>query len=71
MYRLLKLHNPLRDKRAFFLVIRDANPRKSCNAILIREGDDVWEELDTEDELELVVVEMVSNDKEMVSIDTL
>ncbi|KAG7529622.1 hypothetical protein ISN44_Un131g000100 [Arabidopsis suecica] len=27
----------------------DANPRNSYNAILIREGDDVWEELDTED----------------------
>ncbi|CAB77974.1 putative athila-like protein [Arabidopsis thaliana] len=40
----------------------DANPRKSCNAILIREGDDVWEELDTEDELELAVAEMVSTD---------
>jgi len=40
----------------------DANPRKSCNAILIREGDDVWEELDTEDELEIVVAEMVSTD---------
>jgi len=40
----------------------DANPRKSCNAILIREGDDVWEELDIEDELELAVAEMVSID---------
>ena len=40
----------------------DANPRKSRNAILIREGDDVWEELDTEDELELAVAEMVSTD---------
>ena len=40
----------------------DANLRKNCNAILIREGDDVWEELDTEDELELAVVEMVSTD---------
>ena len=40
----------------------DANPRKSCNAILIREGDDVWDELDTEDELELAVAEMVSTD---------
>jgi len=41
---------------------RDANPRKSCNAILIREGDYVWEELDPEDQLELVVVEEVSID---------
>jgi len=40
----------------------DANPRMSYNAILIREGDDVWEELDTEDKLELAVVEMVSTD---------
>jgi len=31
----------------------DANPRKSCNAILIRDGDDVWEEVNTEEELEL------------------
>ena len=40
----------------------DANPRKSCNAIFIREGDDVWEELDTKDELKLAVAEMVSTD---------
>ena len=40
----------------------DANQRKSCNAILIREGDDVWEELDTEDELNLAVAEMVLTD---------
>ena len=40
----------------------DANPRKSCNAILIIEGDDVWEELDTEDELKLAVAEVVSTD---------
>ena len=40
----------------------DANPRKSCNAILIREGDDVWEELDTEDKLELAAAELVSTD---------
>jgi len=40
----------------------DANPKKSCNAILIIEGDDVCEELDTEDELELAVAEMVSTD---------
>jgi len=40
----------------------DANPRKSYNAILIRERDDVWEELDTEDELELAVAKMVSTD---------
>ncbi|KAG7529619.1 Ribonuclease H-like superfamily [Arabidopsis suecica] len=31
----------------------DANPRKSCNAILIKEGDYVWEELDIANELEL------------------
>jgi len=40
----------------------DANPKKSCNAILIREGEDVCEELDIEDELELAVAEMVSID---------
>jgi len=40
----------------------DANQRKSCNAILIREGDDVWEELDTKDELKLAVAEMVLTD---------
>ncbi|CAE6126025.1 unnamed protein product [Arabidopsis arenosa] len=37
----------------------DANPKRTCNAILIRDGDDVWEELDTEDELELAAVEPV------------
>ncbi|KAG7610747.1 hypothetical protein ISN44_As05g027790 [Arabidopsis suecica] len=47
---------------SFLLRNPDANPRKSCNAILIREGDDMWEELDTEDELELAVAEMVSTD---------
>ena len=30
----------------------NANLRKSCNAILIRDGDEVWEEVDTEQELE-------------------
>jgi len=40
----------------------DANPKKSCNAILIRERDDVWEQFDTKDELELVVAGMVSTD---------
>ncbi|CAE5974240.1 unnamed protein product [Arabidopsis arenosa] len=37
----------------------DANPKRTCNAILIRDGDDVWEELDTEDELELAAAEPV------------
>ncbi|KAG7568089.1 Retrotransposon gag domain [Arabidopsis thaliana x Arabidopsis arenosa] len=37
----------------------DANPKRTCNAILIRDGDDVWEELDTEDELELAAAESV------------
>jgi len=49
----------------------DANPRKSCNAILIIEGDDVWEELDTEDELDLTVAEMVSIDTFHCRSDTL
>ena len=40
----------------------DANPRKSCNVILVRDGDNVWEELDREDELELAAVELVSTD---------
>ncbi|KAG7529614.1 Ribonuclease H domain, partial [Arabidopsis suecica] len=36
----------------------DANPRKSCNAILIKEGDYVWEKLDIKGELELATVEL-------------
>ncbi|CAE6227187.1 unnamed protein product [Arabidopsis arenosa] len=39
----------------------DANPKRTCNAILVRDGDDVWEELDTEDELELAAAEPVSS----------
>ncbi|KAG7583496.1 Retrotransposon gag domain [Arabidopsis suecica] len=39
----------------------DANPKRTCNAILIRDGDDVWEELDTKDELELAAAEPVSS----------
>jgi len=52
----------IKRKEVFLPGNPDANPRKSCNVILIREGDDVWEELDTEDELELPVAEMVSTD---------
>ncbi|KAG7572428.1 Retrotransposon gag domain [Arabidopsis suecica] len=39
----------------------DANPKRTCNAILVRDGDDVWQELDTEDELELAAAEPVSS----------
>ncbi|KAG7548017.1 hypothetical protein ISN44_As12g032250 [Arabidopsis suecica] len=39
----------------------DANPKRTCNAILVRDGDDVWEELDTEDELELAAAEPMSS----------
>jgi len=53
---------PIKRQEGFLPGNPDANPRKRCNAILIREGNDVWEELDTEDELELAVVEMVSTD---------
>lgn len=35
---------------------------RSYNAILVREGDDVSKELDTEDELELAALELVSID---------
>ncbi|KAG7635984.1 Retrotransposon gag domain [Arabidopsis thaliana x Arabidopsis arenosa] len=42
----------------FLPVNPDANPTKSCNAILIREGDDVWKELDIGDELELATAEL-------------
>ena len=61
MYRWLKLHNLLR-KEGFLPRTPDANPRKSCNAILVRDGDNVWEELDTEDELKLAATELVSTD---------
>ncbi|KAG7603866.1 putative transposase Ptta/En/Spm plant [Arabidopsis thaliana x Arabidopsis arenosa] len=53
----------IKRQEVFFPGNPDANPRKSCNAILIREGDDVWEELDTEDELELAVAEMTASCK--------
>jgi len=53
---------PIKRQEGFLPGNPDANPRKSCNAILIREGNDVWEELDIEDELELAVAEMVSTD---------
>jgi len=46
----------------FLLGNPDINPRKSCNAILVRDEDNVWEELDTEDELELTAAELVSID---------
>jgi len=46
----------------FLLGNPDINPRKSSNAILVRDEDNVWEELDTEDELELTAAELVSID---------
>ena len=58
----LKLHNLLRDIEGFLPETPDANPRKSCNIILVRDGNNVWEKLDTEDELELAVSKMVSTD---------
>ena len=58
----LKLHNLLRDIEGFLPGTPDANPTKSCNTILVRDGNNVWEKLDTEDELELTVTELVSTD---------
>ena len=58
----LKLHNLLRDIEGFLPGTPDANPRKSCNTILVRDGNNVWEKLDTEDELELAATELVSTD---------
>ncbi|KAG7529793.1 hypothetical protein ISN44_Un120g000060 [Arabidopsis suecica] len=39
----------------------NANLRKSCNAIMIRDGDEVWEEVDTEQELEPYVKRLADN----------
>lgn len=38
----------------------DANPKRAYNAILLRDGDVVWKELDTEDEFDLAAAEPVS-----------
>ena len=40
----------------------NTNPRKINNAIFVRDGDNVWEELDIEDELELAATELVLSD---------
>jgi len=52
----------IKRQEGFLPVNPDANPTKSCNAILIREGDDVWKELDIEDDLELAPAELVSTE---------
>ncbi|KAG7543363.1 hypothetical protein ISN45_Aa07g032810 [Arabidopsis thaliana x Arabidopsis arenosa] len=61
MFKLLKLPPLLSDKMVFYLVCLMLIRRELVMTILVRDGDDVWEELDTEDELELAAAEPVSS----------
>jgi len=60
--QVAQIAQSIKQQEGFLLGNRDVNPRKSCNAIFVRDGDDIWEELDTKDELELAAAELVSTD---------